>query len=119
MSNTSPEVYCELGNAGLTWAEAQKLMAEAAKLAAEQLQMNAEGRVPIPGTDRVLVFDGGIDGWDSRYFIERPASADVADVLPEDIRELLTQISGGHVRRWQHAAQRAAALLAKYPQESQ
>ena len=40
-----------------------------------------------------------------------------AVTLPADVRELLEQMSGGHVRKWEHGQLRAAELLAKYRTE--
>jgi hypothetical protein len=52
------------------------------------------------------------------------AAGEVADAvrqrhgLPEDVRELLTLISEGHVRKREHAMHRATGLLEKYRGET-
>jgi hypothetical protein len=71
-------VYIELGRAGLDTVTALGMITQAGNLASEQHCMGAEGRVPIPNTKRVLVYNGGIDGMDWRVYIEdeAPKSAD-------------------------------------------
>ena len=64
------EVYVELGAAGLTMPEIRKLIRKASDIANEQHQMGAEGRVSVPNTERVLVYNGGIDGWDWKVYLK-------------------------------------------------
>lgn len=70
MTGDSMEVYLELGSYGLSAQQVRNMMSEGLRLAGEQHCMGAEGRVPIPGTNRVLVYNTGIDGWDCRVYIE-------------------------------------------------
>lgn len=75
------EVYVELGAAGLTLPEIRGLIRQASDLSSAKHQMGAEGRIPVPHTTRVLVYNGGIDGWDWRVYLEdNPASTGSDDV---------------------------------------
>lgn len=65
----SLETYLELGAAGLSAQQVRNMISEASRLANEKHCMGAEGRIGIPGTARVLVYNGGIDGWDWRVYI--------------------------------------------------
>jgi hypothetical protein len=64
------KIYWELGRLGVSWEIAQKLF-----LAAMDAHQGwSVGAADIPGTDRQLVYEPGIDGWDSWYRIrDKPA----------------------------------------------
>lgn len=64
------EPWYWIGRAGLTLEEGRALISEARKEASDIHQMGALGKVPIPGTGKVLVYDGGIDGWDAKIYVE-------------------------------------------------
>lgn len=111
----APEVYIELGAAGLSADEVSALISEAASLSAALHSMGAEGRIEIPKTKRVLVYNCGIDGMDWRVYIEdtevKSADALVHEVLAilqkHDASRSFTYANGWvSLREWRKEAQR-------------
>ena len=86
-------VYIELGRAGLDTVTALGMITQAGNLASEQHCMGAEGRVPIPNTKRVLVYNGGIDGMDWRVYIE-----DEAPKAADELVRLAVKLHDDHTR---------------------
>ena len=86
-------VYIELGAARLDAAAVSTMITQADKLASKQHCMGAEGRVPIPNTRRVLVFNGGIDGMDWRVYIE-----DEAPKAADELVRLAVKLHDDHTR---------------------
>jgi hypothetical protein len=66
---SSEAVWYEIGRAGLSKEEGRKLLSECVDDANKQHSMGAEGRRTLP-TGAVVVYNGGIDGWDARYYVE-------------------------------------------------
>lgn len=70
MTTIPDEFWVTLGAAGLKAPEIRGMMSKASLAAGQQHQMGAEGRVSVPNTSLTIVYNGGIDGWDDRYYLE-------------------------------------------------
>lgn len=95
MDHGTEKVLHELGVLGITWDAAQKLLNEAFADSTRVHAMGARGLALIPGTDKAVVYDTGIDGMDFRYFIEDAPDVHVDwHMTPAEWEELRSTLVG-------------------------